>query len=405
MTQILDSAFRGLMVGNQQFDRNRMLGAQERAAGLMTRGDRTGAARELMGAGQFGEAATLSNVSMTNAAQDARERAGAAAADGNYGAASKERFMSGDLEGGQAYQTEARNREAGSVLMDDPKRAAAITAAGGDVERATQIVDWADRIDERERQEVLGRHQVMAPVLATIKGLPYEQRRQAIAASAQALSGAGFTPEQAAAFDPTDENIAALERSQLGLAALMGSYSQRVVGDEVRTYRTDPYGVQRVGSEAVPYSRDEGRDDRRLELEEERLGIQREQLDVANSTGDVVGPLLQRYSRGEPLNEQEDSIVQHYLRSQQGVGMFGMPGAPQFAPPPQQAPLVGPNGSAPANRSGISPNGGRGAPQQNGNGQSAASPAAVQTADDFERLPVGAWFINPADGQIMQKAR
>lgn len=401
MTQILDSAFRGLMVGNQQYDRNRAQGAQERAARLMTSGDRSGAARELMAAGQFGEAATMTNVSMTNRAQDARERAGTAAAGGNYGEASRERFLSGDLEGGEAYETQARNREAGGVLLDDPRRAAAIQAAGGDIAQATQIIDWSDRADETERAAALNRAKVMGPILNQAGSLPYEQRRAFIQQNAQVLNGAGFTPEQVQQFDPSDDNIRALNDTTLGLAAVLGAYSQRVVGDEVRTYRTNPYGVERVGSEPVPYSRDEGREDRRLELEEERIGLQREQLNVANSTGDVLGPLLQRYSRGEPLNEQEDSIVQHYLRSQQGAGMFGMPS--QFAPPP--APPTGPNGAANANRSGISPNGGQGAPRQNGSGQSAASPAAVQTADDFERLPIGAWFINPADGQIMQKAR
>ena len=398
MTQILDSAFRGLMVGNQQYDRNRALGAQERAARLMTNGDRSGAARELMAAGQFGDAATMTSVSMTNRAQDARERAGAAAAGGNYGDASRERFLSGDLEGGEAYETQARNREAGGVLMDDPRRAAAIQAAGGDIAQATQIIDWSDRADETERAAALNRAKIMGPILNQAGSLPYEQRRAFIQQNAAILGGAGFTPEQVQQFDPTDGNIRALNDTTLGLAAVLGAYSQRVVGDEVRTYRTNPYGVERVGSEPVPYSRDEEREDKRLDL-------QREQFNVANTTGDVVGPLLQRYSRGETLNPQEDSIVQHYLRSQQGAGLFGMPGSPQFPAPQPQSPMVGANGAALANRSGVSPNGGQGSPRQGGSGQSAASPVAVQTADDFERLPVGAWFINPADGQIMHKAR
>lgn len=350
------SAQEGLMTGMQMGRQMRQQRAQREAASMIGTGDRDGAARTLMSAGMFGEAGTMTNVLDQNEGRASRRAAGGLMVSGDYMGAAAELYRGGDLTGGEQLQGRARSREAGAALTEDPRSAAAIAAAGGDIEQATQLLDWADRADDNARQEATQRAGVMAPILNNVARLPYEQRRAAVTSQTQALAGIGFTPEQLAAFDPTDDNIRAVSDSVLGLEKVLGGFSQRVVGDEVRTYRTNPYGVERVGSEPVPYSRDEGREDKRLGLEEERIGLQRAQLNVANSTGDVLGPLLQRYSRGESLNEQEDSIVQHYLRSQQGAGMFGMPGAPPLAPPPQ-APLTGANGAATSNRSGIAPTG------------------------------------------------
>jgi hypothetical protein len=397
MTQILDSAFRGLMVGNQQYDRNRSQNAQERAARLMTTGDRSGAARELMAAGQFGEAATMSNVSMVNAAQDARQRAGEAARGGNFTGASAELYGNGDIEGGGRLEGEARNREAGAALVSDPTRAAAIQAAGGNIEQATQIIDWSQRADESERAAVLNRTKIMAPILHRAAGLPYEQRRAFIAQNAQVLGSAGFTPEQLTQFDPSDDNIRALSDTALGFEAVLGSYSQRVVGDEVRTYRTNPYGVERTGSEAVPYSRDEARDDKRLELEEDRVGIAREQLTLPNSTGDIYAPLLARYARGEQLSPQETEIVQSILSRGQGGDDFSAP----LPGVPQPAPMVGPNGAAPANRSGITP-GAATPPQAAGGMGTRQNPARPRTPQEAASLPSGAFFVDPS-GAIRQR--
>lgn len=368
MAGIFQSFMTGVEGGRASFDRQRARQGQERAAGLMTAGDRTGAARELMATGQFGEAATLSNVSMVNQRQDALQRAGTAAAGGDYGQASTEMFKSGAIDEGKAFDTERRNRESGAVLMDDPVKAAALQATGGDLTQATQILDWSKRLDATEREQVLARAKVTAPLLVRAAQLPYEQRRAFIEQNSQVLGGAGFTPEQVAQFDPTDEAIRALTDTTLGLEAVLGSYSQRVVGDEVRTYRTNPYGVERTGSEPVPYSRDEARDDKRLQFEEDRIGLQERALAVANTTGDVLAPLLQRYSRGEALNAQEEQIVQSYLSRSQGGdewGGGGVPGLPGVTSPRPMTqappPPVSPNGTAQSNRSGISPNG---APQQ-----------------------------------------
>lgn len=365
MAGIFQSFMTGVEGGRASFDRRRARDGQERAASLLMTGDRSGAARELMASGQFGEAATLSNVSMVNQRQDAAQRAGTAAAGGDYGRASAEMYGSGALDEGKAFDAEARNRTAGAQLLEDPRKAAETQARGGDISQATQIVDWANRADATEREAAINGLKVMSPILMRAAAVPYEQRRAFIQQNSQALNGAGFTPEQIDQFDPTDENIRTMSDTALGLEAVLGSYSQRVVGDEVRTYRTNPYGVERTGSEPVPYSRDEARDDKRLQFEEERIRLQERALAVANTTGDVLAPLLQRYSRGEPLNPQEEQIVQSYLSRSQGGdewGGGGVPGLPGVAAPGAMTgtappPPVGANGAAQSNRSGIAPTG------------------------------------------------
>ena len=204
----------GLMTGQAQADRTRTRTAQDEAARMLKEGNTTGASQALMSAGLYGDAATMTNVSGVNRRTDARVTAGR-----NFmtdpRAAAGTLFDAGEFDDGRTMYGEAINREAGAALAaDDPKRASAIAAAGGKVEMATQLIDWADRLDARGREEALGRQKTMAPILFNIARLPYEQRRQAIEAQNQALGGAGFTAEQIAGFDPTDENIRALVDSR-----------------------------------------------------------------------------------------------------------------------------------------------------------------------------------------------
>lgn len=398
MAQVFRNFMTGVQAGHDSADRQRARQAQEAASRLMTSGDRAGAARALMSGGLFGEAATLTNVIDANDTLNARRRAGSAMASGRYDEGARELFTTGDLAGGREAEGVARNREAGALLMDDPRRAAAVQALGGDLDQATALVDWADRADERERQEAISRASVMAPVLANVAALPYEQRRAAIQGQAQALGAAGFTPEQIQSFDPTDQNIRALTDSVLGLEKVLGSYSMREVGDEVRTYRANPYGVQQVGAEPVPYTRAEARQDRGLELEEERLEIARRAAEQANSTGDVLAPLLQRYAKGEQLTAQESEIVRSYLDGRQS-NAWGMP--VQTIPGVAPAPI--PNG----NRTGVQSDAARaadppGARQPGGPG-SPQNPARPQTDEDYARLPAGSYFIDPGDGQVYRK--
>lgn len=332
MAQVFETAMRGLMTGREMRREDRREGAQARARQLMTSGDRRGAVLELMGEGMFNEAASARDTLQNVDTAEARREAGAFINAGNYGAAAGPMLMTGNLEDGKRLQDDARNREVGAAFVADPRKAAELAAQGGDIASATQLQDWAARADEREREAALGRIRVMGPILYRAGTMPYEQRRPYIQSQLGLLAGAGLTQEQVAGFDPTDENIRGVTDTGLGLERALGSYSQRVVADEVRTYRTDPYGVERVGSEPVPVSRAEQREERQLDLREEDMRLTREQRERVNTMADVVAPLLQKYSLGQPLNERETEIVRNYLDRNQSGG-WGAPAGPPGLPP------------------------------------------------------------------------
>lgn len=393
MTQIFQSFMTGLQAGQRSADRDRIQRAQDEAGVMVQRGDRRGAALRLMTGGQYGDAATLTNVTNANDRLDADVASGRAAMTGNYKGAADAQYGVGNLEAAERFSGVARNREVGSALTEDPRRAAALAAAGGDVAQATQIIDWADRIDDREREEVMSRHKIMAPILANASSIEDPVQRKAyISSQAQALMGAGYTAEQIANFDATDDNIRAVSDSVLGLEKVLGDYSQRPVGDELRTYRTNPYGVQEVAREEIPMTRAEGMAEKRLGLEERRVEL----AGQVNSVGDVVGPVLQKQAAGIPLTPGEQQIFDRYITSGQQAGGWGV------APPP---PGVGGSGAPPVPQGNGArlpvPPPGTGPAQAGGDG-TAQNPARPRSIQEAQALPSGAYFLDPS-GNLIRK--
>jgi len=388
MTGIFQNFMTGVDAGYRSADRERARLAQSEAADMLRRGDTTGAAQRLMTDGFFNEATTLTNVSMTNQRADARRKAGAAAGKGDWGGASQTLLGAGELDDGLAAETQGRNRAAGSLWQDDPKAAAALLASGGDMDGAGRLIDWSQRASEAERAEALCRSKVMAPILHNLQGVPYEQRRPLIQSQAAALGGAGFSPEQVAGFDPTDQNIRSLIDSTLGMEKLLGTFSQREVGDTLRTYRTTPHGVQEVRREDIPQTRAESLQRDRFEWERER---EAERQKLINSAGDVLGPILQKHASGLPLSAGEQEILGRYMEGGNAGG--GDVGA-LLAQLGGRAPPAAGDPNRPAN-----------GPARGGGGGTMQSPARPRSEADFNALPSGAWFINPADGRLLQKGQ
>lgn len=106
---------------------------------------------------------------------------------------------------GRAEEARNRNVQAGALAAaGDTAGARALMLRGGDIEGATNISQMEGQAAKarRERLEAYG------GVLTAIQALPYEQRRPAIQARAAELQSTfGFTPQQIAEFDPTDQNI------------------------------------------------------------------------------------------------------------------------------------------------------------------------------------------------------
>lgn len=246
------------------------------------------------------------------------------------------------------------------------------------------ISDSQDVRGQRGRAERRG---VQAGAVAPLYGMNDEQFGQAAPGTMKYLMGEGYgldeplTPPSVGPMlgaglgadgfldnQRGDQSLAEQARSNRageGLNAQQLSYKQQFDAEE-RNYRT---------------SRDQTEDQYRRD----ELDLRRELGAVPNSTGDVIAPILSKVATGgvEALSDGERAIWENYQRQSQGQGGL----AALFGGAPQMAPSGGATGPAPAA------------------GGSQQSPARPASQADFDRLPAGAWFINPADGQVMQKAR
>jgi hypothetical protein len=130
-------------------------------------------------------------------------------------------LATGDLDGAETIRKRReageadtrRKAAAGKVATGDYKGAQTVAIEGGDFDMAKSIaqMDSESRKAARERAEDLGGFAL------GIKGLPYEQRKSVIAQAKPILLEQGFSAEQIDAFDPTDDNIAALAASATDL--------------------------------------------------------------------------------------------------------------------------------------------------------------------------------------------
>jgi len=141
----------------------------------------------------------------------------------SYGAGSKvgENWRERRIEGALSDAYEGAG--GGADGWDAAAKAAATEGSLRHVQYAEGQADSArERVaagQQRERAEWQRRQTVFNNVLTSLQSVPYEQRKARIAAIAPRLQQEGFTPEQIAAYDPTDEKIA-------GDLAAAGVFSQ-----------------------------------------------------------------------------------------------------------------------------------------------------------------------------------
>lgn len=101
----------------------------------------------------------------------------------------------------------ATRRQIGSqVGAGDLAGARKAAAESGDFE----LISTIDKLDKDQRDKVLARTAAAAPVLQSAAALPYEQRRAVIAAAAPSLVANGWSEQEIASFDPTDQAISGL---------------------------------------------------------------------------------------------------------------------------------------------------------------------------------------------------
>jgi hypothetical protein len=86
-------------------------------------------------------------------------------------------------------------------------------AAEGDFDLLTSI----GKLDAEQRQAARERAEDLGGFAAALMQQPYEQRKAILAQAQETLIGYGFTPEQLAAFDPSDQALQAQVASSMDL--------------------------------------------------------------------------------------------------------------------------------------------------------------------------------------------
>lgn len=161
--------------------------------------------------------------------------------------------------------------------------------------------------------------------------------------------------------------------------------------------------------QALDFQRDES--GQRLSLDRERFkaddafrreqaatenALRRWELENVASRSDIEGQVLRKAiaSGAASLTPEERAVYDRAVSVSQGGFGFGAPSVPG-GPVGSAAPNATPQNPAPA------PAQNRPAPA--GDGRSPQSPARPQTQQDLDRLPNGAYFVDPGDGQLYQK--
>lgn len=136
-------------------------------------------------------------------------------------AAERELMALGDIETANQLRTRAREDRTDKARSDatamygkgDVEGAQRTAIAAGDFDLAKEIsgLDATKRKAAKENAEEIG------GFAQAIANVPYEQRKAILQQAAPILQQKGFTPEQIAGFDPTDEALRGLVASAMDL--------------------------------------------------------------------------------------------------------------------------------------------------------------------------------------------
>lgn len=158
---------------------------------------------------------------MADQADKAKRQAGGLMASGDYKGAAQALYSTGDLATGSAVANAGANQAASDLKLS---RAAKVSEKLHSGDYAGAYAEAGTDKDLLESLNAVSAHAketngILAASLQSLKGLDYATARQKYQAEiAPSLKARGiFTPEQLDAFDPTPENISAMEGQVLGL--------------------------------------------------------------------------------------------------------------------------------------------------------------------------------------------
>lgn len=309
-------------------------------------------------------------------------------------------MQAGDTEGAHNALTAGAGMNAlgGQIAASEPAsrgdyRGASRAAAGaGQVDLARQF----SALDQEGLKTAQERGRMASSAIFAALNLPPEQRAGYMAQYRPIADELGI---DASRFDGIDWTNDALLRSQaetfMEASQLAGEITLQKFGDNAVTVRTDGRGSTQLGEPiAIPESRqerfaqkefdyrqqqDSAEMDYRYSRAEAEDAWRRWEAENSVTRSDVEGRVLQK-----AITQGADTLTaaerQVYDRA------VAMPAQSQG----WGATMPSPTGAAPQQA---------GAP---GNG-SQQSPARPATQADLDRLPVGAFYVDPGDGQLYQK--
>lgn len=133
----------------------------------------------------------------------------------------------------QAQADTKRRQGYGAQFQTDPKAAIGAATQAGDLDIAAQL----DQMNDEQIAQTMQQAQTIAAIGEKLATMPYEERVKSMQTLGPALVGRGFSQDQVAAFDPTDENIQA---ALLSVADLQKAAEPRIVTSGRSTAALDP---------------------------------------------------------------------------------------------------------------------------------------------------------------------
>lgn len=214
-------------------------------------------------------------------------------------------------------------KDASASAASGDYASAARAAAGSDIGTAGAYQKFGD--DQMDHLQKAGERS--ARIIMSASTLPTPQARTAyIAQHSDELAGMGYTPEQIASYDTTDETKMRADAARfMTLSEIAGKRDVQRLGDFAVVYDTDPVrGTRAVSKTAIPPTRAEQRqqaefdwrktyDERKLALDaqaEERRAQAAGNPD--SSPSKVVGPLYRKLVNGEALSTGEKAALNYY---------------------------------------------------------------------------------------------
>lgn len=200
-----------------------------------------------------------------------------------------------------AYATYAVDPEAGikALMPYDPAAATQLSTA----RRQEKRQDAADALDmsDRQKREASERAGMLASYAQSLKALPPEQRKAALANDAPQLIERGLTAEMIAGFDPSDQNIDKVTNEALGIK------DKLVLDLKKQTFQAGREDAQfNQTMETKKFGHTVAKDNASLGIDRARLGLEGQRVAIARQSAAQAGEGVDKTTRATEANLRKE---------------------------------------------------------------------------------------------------